>query len=264
MRSSLAILLLGAALAVSTVCMGHAPPASGSQAAASPAPAKARAKAAGTEQLPDWSGVWELDWQRMGLAATRGSGAQPKLTPAYQARTDAYRAAQKKGENEQTDTANCVPPGMPQIMTQPYPVEFLFTPGKLTVAIEAYSQMRRIYMDGRKHPEDPDPTYQGHSIAHWEGDTLVVDSVGFIPESYIAPGVNHSDKMRIVEHIRRVSPDAMTIETTIIDPEALAEPWTVSRAYRRHADWELKEYICNQNNRDSADAQGRAGINISR
>ena len=137
--------------------------------------------------LPDWSGVWELDWHGGNLGKAAMPSA-PKLTPEYAARLEKYRAAQKEGENQQTDTANCDPPGMPQIMTQPYPVEFLFTPGKVTVAIEAYSQMRRIFVDGRKHQEDPDPTYQGDSIGHWEGDTLVVDSIGFIPNSYIAPG----------------------------------------------------------------------------
>jgi hypothetical protein len=227
------------------------------------APATPLKKAAAPARTPDWSGVWELDWQRIGLAAARG-GSAPKLTPEYQAKLDAFRAAQQKGENEQNQTANCIPPGMPQIMTQPYSIEFLFTPGKVTVAIEAYSQMRRIFMDGRGHPADPDPTFQGHSIGHWEGDTLVVDTVGFIPTSQITMGVGHSDQMRIVEHIRKVAPDTMTIETTIIDPKALQEPWTVTRSYKRHPDWDLQEYICEQNNRDSADEQGHAGINISR
>jgi hypothetical protein len=213
-------------------------------------------------QLPDWSGVWELDWQRTGLAAARGG--MPKLTPEYAARLEKYREEQKNGKNQQTNTANCEPPGMPQIMTQPYPVEFLFTPGKVTVAIEAYSQMRRIYTDGRPHADDPDPTYQGDSIGHWEGETLVVDSIGFIPTSLIMPGIGHSDEMRIEERIRKVSPDTMEIRTTIIDPKALTEPWTATRTYKRHTDWELKEYICAQNNRDSADPEGRADMNLKR
>jgi hypothetical protein len=213
-------------------------------------------------QLPDWSGVWELDWQRTGLAAARGG--MPKLTPEYAARFQKYQEEQKTGKHLQTNTANCEPPGMPQIMTQPYPVEFLFTPGKVTVAIEAYSQMRRIYVDGRKHAEDPDPTYQGDSIGHWEGDTLVVDTVGLIPTSLIAPGIGHSDQMRIEERIRRLAPDTMEIRTTIIDPQALAEPWTATRVYKRHTDWDLKEYICAQNNRDSADPVGRADMNLKR
>jgi hypothetical protein len=213
-------------------------------------------------QLPDWSGVWELDWQRTGLAVARGG--MPKLTPEYAARFQKYQEEQKSGKHEQTNTANCEPPGMPQIMTQPYPVEFLFTPGKVTVAIEAYSQMRRIFVDGRKHAEDPDPTYQGDSIGHWDGDTLVVDTIGLIPTSLIAPGIGHSEAMRIEERIHKVAPDTMEIRTTIIDPQALAEPWTATRVYKRHTDWDLKEYICAQNNRDSADPEGRADMNLKR
>jgi hypothetical protein len=259
MRRFPAVMLLAAALALPAAWADDSqqPPAK------QPPPAKSVKKAA-AENPRDWSGVWELDWEHSGLGGGGRGANQPKLTPEYQAKLDAYRAAQKKGENQQTQTANCVPPGMPQIMTQPYPVEFLFTPGKVTVAIEAYSQMRRIFMDGRKHPDDPDPTFQGHSIGHWEGDTLVVDSVGFVTNTMITTGVFHSDQMHIVEHIRKVAPDSMTIETTIIDPKALQEPWTVARAYKRHTDWDIKEYICDENNRDSADEEGHAGLNISR
>jgi hypothetical protein len=124
--------------------------------------------------------------------------------------------------------------------------------------------MRRIFVDGRKHADDPDPTYQGDSIGHWEGDTLIVDTIGLIPTSLIAPGIGHSEDMRIEEHIRRVAADTMEIRTTIIDPKTLAEPWTATRLYKRHTDWDLKEYICAQNNRDSADAEGRADMNLKR
>jgi len=92
----------------------------------------------------------------------------------------------------------------------------------------------------------------------------VIDSIGFIPTSQISMGIGHSDQMRIVEHIRKVSPDTMTIQTTIIDPKVLQEPWTVNRTYKRHTDWDLKEYICDENNRDSADEKGHAGLNITR
>jgi hypothetical protein len=253
MRNGIAVVLLG------TLAAGGVLADTGSPGAKSGAPGNNWASIA---KLPDWSGVWELDWSS--FYAARSPQAIPKLTPEFAARLDKYHEQQKHGERQQTDTANCVPPGMPQIMTQPYPVEFLFTPGKVTVAIEAYSQMRRIYTDGRPHQDDPDPTFQGDSIGHWEGDTLVVDTIGLIPDSYIAPGVNHSDQMSIQERIRRVAPETIEIRTTITDPKALVEPWTVTRTYKRHTDWEIKEYICSQNNRDSADAEGRADINLKR
>ncbi len=214
-------------------------------------------------KLPDWSGVWDLDYRSPGSGGLTRP-APPHLTPEYAAKYAAYREAQKRGEAEQTETANCVPPGMPQIMAQPYPVEFLFTPGKVTVAIEAYSQMRRIFTDGRKHPDDPDPSYQGHSIGHWEGDTLVVDTVGFVESTLLAPGVGHGDEMHMVERIRRAAPDRIEIQSTVTDPKVLLEPWSFFHAYKRHTDWDIKEYICDQNNRDSADSKGRAEINIKR
>jgi hypothetical protein len=214
-------------------------------------------------RLPDWSGVWDIDWSSFNGSAATGETA-PKLTPEYAARYARFLTLQKRGMAQQTETANCVPPGMPGIMAQPYPVEFLFTPGKVTVAIEAYSQMRRIFTDGRPQPPDPDPTFQGHSIGHWEGDTLVVDTVAILPVTHIAPGIEHSDQLRIEERIRRVSDDTLQIRTTLRDPKVLLEPLTLVRNYKRHRDWELKEYICTQNNRDSADAEGRAGLDLER
>ena len=215
---------------------------------------------ASVAKLPDWSGIWELDWQHgRGLAAMRPT--PPKLVPEAQAKLTAYMAAQKQGEDLQPQQANCLPPGMPQIMTQPYPVEFLFSPGKVVILVEAYMQFRHIYTDGRPHQDDPDPTFMGDSIGHWEGDTLVVDSIGFVPFSNISAGVGHSDQARIVERFRRVDADHMLIQTTIIDPKILAEPWTVVRPYVRDKG-DLREYICEQNNRDSADDAGRPGERI--
>jgi len=211
--------------------------------------------------LPDWSGIWEVDWSnKRGIRTPR---TQMKLQPEYQKKLDAYRAAQKDGENLQGEAANCVPPGLPGIMSQPYPIEFLYSPGKVVMLIEAYMQFRHIFTDGRKHPEDPDSTYMGHSIGHWEGDTLVVDSVGFTDSTQLAGGVPHSDKLRIVERIRKVSPEWMEIQTTLIDPVVLAEPFTSTASFR-HLDDEIREYICLENNRDGADDKGRPSLNLEK
>ena len=110
---------------------------------------------------------------------------------------------------------------MPGIMGQPYPMEFLLTPGKVTIVIEAYQQVRHIYTDGRPLPDDPDPKFHGTSVGRWEGDTLVVDTVGFSPLTQIAAACPSARKMRIVERFRLADPDTMSIETTITDPEAL-------------------------------------------
>jgi hypothetical protein len=253
MPRSTAVLLLGALASAVTFAADSTPPRTGPQGSDWKSIA----------QLPDWSGVWDIDWRSFNGSAATGE-KPPRLTPEYAARHAQFLAAQKRGEAQQTQTANCVPPGMPGIMAQPYPIEFLFTPGKVTLAIEAYAQMRRVFTDGRPHPPDPDPTFQGHSIGHWEGDTLAVDTVAILPVTHIAPGIEHSDELRIEERIRRVSPDTLEIRTTLHDSKALLEPLTLIRNYKRHLDWDIKEYVCQQNNRDSADAEGRAGLNLER
>ena len=209
-------------------------------------------------QLPDWSGVWEIDWRN-----TRGSPPRPKmkLKPEYQARLDAYEQARKKGENQQTQAANCVPPGLPGIMSQPYPIEFLYQPGRVVMLTEAFMQFRHIFTDGRPHPEDPDLTFYGHSTGKWENDTLVIDSVGFTDATLLAAGVPHSDQLRIVERIRKASPEWLEIETTLHDPVVLEEPYTATVSYRHLTD-DIREYICLENNRDGADEKGRSSLRL--
>jgi hypothetical protein len=238
-------------------------------------------------RLPDFSGVWEaITVGRGGGAATApargggaaaGGGAQagaapraggagraggpprgPQLTPAYAAKKQQLEARRA----EDNETANCLPPGMPGIMGQPYPYEFLLTPGKVTIIGEAYQQVRHIYTDGRPMPADPDPTFNGTSVGHWEGDTLVVETAAFSDVTNMDRNTPHSDKMRIVERFRLTGPDQMTIETTVTDPEALTAPWTTTRTLARHRDWTTREYICEENNRNYVDAQGKAGISL--
>lgn len=152
---------------------------------------------------------------------------------------------------------------MPGIMGQPYPMEFLLTPGQVTIVIEAYQQVRHIHTDGRPLPADPDPKFHGTSVGRWDGDTLVVESIGFSPLTLLANNTPHSGKMRIMERFRLADPDTMTIETTITDPDALTAPFTSNRTLRRHRDWTLAEYICEENNRNSLDESGKARIDLS-
>jgi hypothetical protein len=231
-------------------------------------------------KLPDFTGVWEVG---LGGGGGRGRGAAkgapaagaagggpgrgrgaaplgPSLTPAYLAKAKEMAAQPRPEENE---TANCLPPGVPGIMGQPYPMEFLMTPGMVTVVIEAYSQVRHIYTDGRPLPEDPDPTFYGASVGHWEGDTLVAETVGFaqVPRGLSFP---YSDKMKIVERFKLTDADTMSIETTILDPEALTMPYSMpARTLKRHRGWTIAEYICEENNRNFADANGKAGIKLA-
>ncbi len=210
-------------------------------------------------KLPDWSGVYELEFAPQSPA---------ELTPKAAERSKAYAERLARGENITSEIANCVPPGLIGIMAQPYPIEFLFTPGKVTIAIETHSQMRRIFTDGRSHSEDPDLFWQGNSIGRWEGDTLVVDTIGLDPaappgDQIMPPGLRFTDKAHVVERIQMVDDDTrIRITTTVDDPEVLLKPWTFVRNYLRHRDWDIREYTCQQNNRDAADSEGRASIRL--
>jgi hypothetical protein len=213
-------------------------------------------------KLPDWSGVWQPTFMRPAPGEKRGPPPKPVLTPAAQKLADAFEEGKKHGENLQNQLANCVPPGMPGIMSMPYPIEWLFTPGRVTLAIETESQVRRIYMDGRALPTDPDPQFNGTSIGHWEGDTLVVDTVGLTPEITFTGGVHPSDKMTIHETYRLKDPETLVGTITLTDPETLAQPYTINAAWTRHRDWTMREYVCQENNRDAADAEGRPSMSL--
>lgn len=209
--------------------------------------------------LPDFSGVWERGGGGRAGGRGRGGGpgraAGPSPTPEY-----AALAEQRRANAGPSQSANCLPPGMPGIMSQPYPMEFLMTPGKVTIVIEAYTQVRHIYTDGRGLPEDPDPSFFGTSIGHWEGDTLVAETVGFNDHVEIGRGIPHSDEMKITERFSLLDDDTMQIETTISDAKALTEPYTSYATLARHRDWTIAEYICEENNRNFVDSSGDEGI----
>jgi hypothetical protein len=210
-------------------------------------------------RLPDWNGAWEP--MAMAHPDKETRPAPPKLTPAYAKQYAAYQEKNRTtpGINFTTKVANCVPAGLPGSMLQPYPIEFLFTPGRVTINIETYSVVRRIYTDGSPLPAEPDPSYQGTSVGHWEGDTLVIDTTGILPETAPVTGVlGHSEKMRVSERIHLSSPDVLAITTTVADPTVFVEPYTFTTHYQRHRDWKIMEYVCAQNNHDSVDDQGNA------
>ena len=176
---------------------------------------------------------------------------QPVLTPAYQAIYARLRAQAAQG------AASCRWVGLPGIMSYPYPFEILATPGRITMIFEADSQVRRIWLDRRRHldPDDLDPSYYGDSIGRWDGDTLVVDTVGFNTQTTVS-GAPHSDQMHIVEHIRRRDAKTLEDQITINDPEAFTGPVTQTFIYGRRPGWRIHEYSCNENNRDFPDASG--------
>jgi len=247
-------------------------------------PAPTAADWAAIAKLPDFTGVWEMPLGDSSLvvkpgAATESSRkmARPRQRPAMPPQpsldfTPEWAAKIKELEAhppQDNPQANCMPNGMPDIMSQPYPYEFLISPGQVTIIGEAYRMIRYIYTDGRPLPKDPDPTVWGTSVGHWEGNTLVAETVGFLPQTDIVPGSGiehrfpHSGKMKIIEHFRLLDPDTMSIETTIIDPVVLAHPYTSTQILKRHRDWTIDEYICEQNNRNALTSSGQAEVNTT-
>jgi hypothetical protein len=218
-------------------------------------------------KLPDWSGVWEPARFAGRPTPQATPPVPPKLTPEYAKKYAAFQELNRKtpGLNFTTSVANCVPPGLPASMNQPYPMEFLFTPGRVTILIETYSMVRRIYLDGQVNPAETDASYQGTSVGRWEGDTLVVETTNILPETSPLQGIiGHSDQFKVTERIRLEEPELLAIETTVQDPAVFLEPHTTTSRYARHKDWHIYEYVCAQNNHDFVDEHGNAGFSLER
>jgi hypothetical protein len=149
----------------------------------------------------------------------------------------------------------CLPPGGPRMMATPYPMEILQLPDqqRIFMVFEGATHIwREIYMDGRPHPQGDalNPTYLGHSVGRWDGDTLVVDVVGFNEATWIDYyGHPHTDQLHVVERISRPDKRTLRYEATIDDPGAYTRPWTVSWTIPWTPGGELTEYICQENNR---------------
>src|SRR4029453_16646580 len=216
---------------------------------------------------PDLTGVWGA---YQGARGARGTpdplGAVQAGTPAlkpeyakdYTARQAAAEAATQPREPGATNGILCVPYGVPTMMSVAntiYPVEIIQTAKQITIITEAFSEVRRIYMDKPQMPIDEvPPGYYGRSVGKWEGDTLVVDTVG-IKETVQYNTIPHSDKMRITERIRLAAPNVLHDEITIEDPVVLEKPITYRLAYSRKNDYEMVEFVCD-NNREYLDANG--------
>jgi len=220
-------------------------------------------------QTPDLSGAW---------APYRGGrGADPTLNPPpatpivlkpqyakpYDARRAAEDAATKRGEPLGTAAVQCVPYGFPRMMAVAlYPAEIIQRPSQVTIITEAFSEVRRVYMNQPQLPIDEvPPSYYGHSVGKWDGDSLVIDTVG-IKESVLGyQNLPHSSQMRITERIRLVTPDMLHDQITVEDPVVLEKPFTYTLAYRRMPNYKMVEFIC-ENNREYLDENGAVKMRL--
>jgi len=139
----------------------------------------------------------------------------------------------------------CLPTSLP-IPTHTPPIfgKFLQTPGLIALLYEGVLGYRQIFTDGRSHPEDPDPSWLGHSIGSWEGDVLVVHTVGFNDRGWTGLAHPRSEQFQVTERYRRTSYGEMALELTIEDPEVYQEPWVRQIPVYLAPNEELLEYVC--------------------
>jgi hypothetical protein len=233
----------------------------GQNAAPGAAKASPAAKPATAGTVPDLSGVWRRSRRapdnkrkytlyEIALSLTN---EEPPMTPWA---LEKYKAAKPNvGLHPYTlaqtndPVAQCFPPGVPKIyLVRGAPLEILQPPGRVMMYFEYDHFVREIFTDGRQHTEDPNPTYMGESIGKWEGNTLVVDTIGFNEKTWLDyAGHPHSDQLHVVERIRRVNHDTLFDDITIEDPKAYTKPWASHMVFDLKPDWKIEETICEDN-----------------
>jgi hypothetical protein len=208
-------------------------------------------------------GIWQVpyivDMQKQGCAVDD----EPCIASAGRTHTKPvevpFNAAGKKFFDEATATNSkddpegfCLPPGVPRMMYTPYPTEIFQLPERVVFVYEGGAHVwRNIWLDGRPQPKDPNPTYLGYSTGKWEGDTLVVDTIGMNDRTWLdAAGHPHGEKLHVTEKFTRTDSNTLKVEATIDDPDYYTKPWTVVTFATWYPNQEILEYICQENNRD--------------
>jgi hypothetical protein len=209
---------------------------------------------------PDLSGVWQNEG--IGPPGAEGTGAPPKTVffdlahgmngaPPFQPWAASLAAQRRRDEAKDNPDARCLPLGPLQMLAHPLPKKILQSPGLLVILHERNMEFRQIFTDGRRLPEDPQPSWYGYSSARWEGDTLVVETTGLRDglwaDFYGSP---LTDQARMTERYRRPNYGTLEIRVTIDDPKAYTRPWTVSVNQRIALDTDLLEYACLENEKD--------------
>jgi hypothetical protein len=204
----------------------------------------------------NFSGIWLVHPPASSSAYSSFSFAReaPPMTPwgeeKYKAAKPVFGPLKTTPQQSNDPVYGCFPPGLPRIYLHPKPIEIVQLPDEIIMMYEYDRFVRHIYIDGRPHDEflDP-PLWMGDSIGKWEGDTLVIDVIGFNDKTWLdRAGHPHSDALHLVERMRRVDHDTLSDEITIDDPKAYTKPWTVQTSFRllppaQTLDW---EGVCEQ------------------
>jgi hypothetical protein len=211
---------------------------------------------------PDMTGVWQGGSNRIGSwEEVNASGIGGEITPfavtpnrekaPYQpwAAAKVLESFNRRGIDD--PMARCLPAGVPRTTTMGlFPMQIIQTPKQVVMLFEVFRVFRVIPIDA-KHPDDIEPSYSGDSVGHWDGDTLLVDVIGFNDETWLAgTGTFHSQDLHVVEKFKRVDYNTIQYEATIEDPKVLTKPWVQRSTIMLREGTRLREYECNQNNED--------------
>ena len=216
---------------------------------------RAASHAQTTTSRPNLSGLWQpVGSYTFDPADPRGSRAgdleKYPMTPwgleKFKANKPAHGDAQSETSNDPTN--KCFPPGAPRSYVTPYPVEFVQSPTRVAMLFEYDVVYRVVYMDGRSHPQDGEPTWMGHSIGKWEGNTLVVHTTGFNGKGWLdRVGHPYSEQLELTERFRLVDKETLQLDLTFHDPKTYTRDWTGQKIFKLKPTWELKEYVCEDN-----------------
>ena len=195
---------------------------------------------------PDFSGIWNRKGGG-GLPGRRfrmeDAPLQPKALELFKYVREGVNNPAEQGLDERDPSTFCYPVGPTRIYTLPRPIQFVQVPGLILLLSEWDHTLRRIYMDGRGHPDGYPWVWQGHSIGKWDGDTLVVDTTSIRPETWVdGIGTPHSDALHIVERFTRVNYDTLEIDVTFDDPKAYTEPWGGKKVFELKPAWEILDH----------------------
>ena len=227
--------------------------------------------------LRDFSGVWYSDqnlnrvsdtaddlFQKGEVLDPKAKATAPKLREPYRLKKekeDALKAEKLKQDKILTDTEiQCRPDGMPKMMRGILPIEIVQTPKKLVIVAEELSLVRRIFIDKMPPANDITPSYAGYSAGHWEGDTLVVNTVQIRPDISFAD-IPNTGKSEVDERIRMIDKDRLEIQFTYKDDLVLEEPYKFTWTYTRHDEHKIMEYVCD-NNKYTIGPDGTVQFNI--
>jgi hypothetical protein len=201
----------------------------------------------------DLSGVW-MQYPEGDLPGTPGMNTvnvrfRPPLTHWGQAKLDAARPLvgpmAVPGE-ENSPTLRCDPDGPPKLLNHPNPFEIVQIPGRMFMFFEEQHIWRTIWADGRTLPKDPDPSYLGYAVGRWEGDTFVVETIGFNDKDWAdAYGDPRSEQTHLTERYRRLNHDTLELQVTIDDPKSYTKPWvSPPKLHKLEPGWEIAEWFC--------------------